>query len=73
MATDTTDVEEGSSLPSSLLARIVGVELSRTTLLWAALVVYVEVALVLLYVVTDPSVITNPLILVYPLDRKSVV
>jgi hypothetical protein len=66
MATDTTDVEEGSSLPSSLLARIVGVELSRTTLLWAALVVYVEVALVLLYVVTDPSVITNPLILVYP-------
>jgi hypothetical protein len=66
MATDTTDVEDGSSLLSFLLARIAGVELSRTTLLWAALVLYVEGALVALYVVAAPSVVTNPLILVYP-------
>jgi len=66
MATDATDVEGHSSLASSLFARLEGAEISRTALLWAMLVLYVEVALVVLYVLTAPAIITNPLILVYP-------
>jgi hypothetical protein len=66
MPTETTEYGDNSSMKPALLARLRQLPISRTSVLWAGLVLNTEVALVLAYLLVFPGQITDPLVLVYP-------